>query len=114
MDDAQLNKWKQLANDAVIAMFGTDTRESQLAQALEQAVDILNETSNSCPRCSKCDDHGNVENEDLEVSADDVAAIYNHLSKLLTQVRNAPVDEVKNHLDSMEESIDELGELVSL
>lgn len=114
MDNADLQRWKTLANDAVVATFGTNSRESRLAVALESAVELLDETSNRCSTCSKCDDHGNVENEDIQVSADDVRVIYNRLSQLLDLTCNAPLDKVISHLDSMEESIDELGELVTL
>src|ERR1043165_3762996 len=41
MDKAERTRLKQLANDAVIATFGYDNRESQLAVALEQCVEQL-------------------------------------------------------------------------
>ena len=61
MDNETLTRWKLLANDAVIATFGQLTREQQLAEALERAVDELTEVSNTCRVCSYCDNHGNNE-----------------------------------------------------
>ena len=57
MDQAERTRLKTLANDAVIATFGYDSRESRLAEALERCVDELDRL-NRCPVC------GDSENPD--------------------------------------------------
>lgn len=79
MDNVTLNRWKQLANDAVIATFGQDSREAQLATVLEQVVDELDETSNRCPTCSVCEDHGNSDGQGIVVDVDKVLSIQKRL-----------------------------------
>lgn len=41
MDKVDRTRYRQLANDAVIATFGTESREQKLAEALEQAVNHI-------------------------------------------------------------------------
>lgn len=41
MDSATRTRYKQLANDSIIATFGDGSREQQLAEALEKAVDHI-------------------------------------------------------------------------
>jgi hypothetical protein len=53
VDKAERTRLKALANDAVIATFGSDNRESQLAVALERCVDELDRQEQS-PHCSTC------------------------------------------------------------
>lgn len=54
MDKAERIRLKTLANDAVIATYGYDTRESRLAEALERCVDEL-ERMGTRPHCATCD-----------------------------------------------------------
>jgi len=68
MDKAERTRLKQLANDAVIATFGSDSRESRLAVALEQCVDELEYIGDKCPTCCVCDMHGDWEAEDYDES----------------------------------------------
>lgn len=58
MDKAERTRLKTLANDAVIATFGTDSQESRLAEALERCVDELEDIGDKCYVCSFCDNHG--------------------------------------------------------
>lgn len=39
MDKAERTRLKQLANDAIIDLFGADSHELKLAEALERAID---------------------------------------------------------------------------
>lgn len=41
MDKVERQRLKTLANEAIIATYGYDNRESQLAEGLEQALDEL-------------------------------------------------------------------------
>jgi hypothetical protein len=53
MDKVERTRLKTLANDAVIATFGYDNRESRLAEALERCVDELDRLDTT-PHCSTC------------------------------------------------------------
>lgn len=61
MDKAERTRLKTLANDTVIATFGYDNRESQLAEALERCVDELEDANSKCPTCFFCETHGDYE-----------------------------------------------------
>lgn len=41
MDASERARYKQLANDSIIATFGSGDREQQLAEALEKAIDHI-------------------------------------------------------------------------
>lgn len=60
MDQAERAKYKQLANNALIAYFGTDGMPQQLAEALERCVEELEEVA-TCTVCGFCDDHGELD-----------------------------------------------------
>lgn len=52
MDKSERVRLKQLANEAIIATFGYDNRESQLAEGLEKVIDELEDSSPPhCPTC---------------------------------------------------------------
>lgn len=53
MDDRELAKLKQLANDAIIESFGRDDLTAKLAVALEKAVSEL-EWNDKKPHCRTC------------------------------------------------------------
>ena len=75
MDNGERAKYKQLANDSIIATFGRDDNEARLAQALEKCVDELEDMQAECPTCSYCDNHGDYEyddDDDDEVTYDEV------------------------------------------
>jgi len=55
VDKVERARYKTLANDAVIAAFGSDGLDSQLAAALERCVDEL-ERLNRCPVCGDSED----------------------------------------------------------
>lgn len=52
MDKGERQRLKTLANEAIIATYGYDNRESQLAEGLEQALDELDD--DSPPHCATC------------------------------------------------------------
>jgi len=87
LDKAERTRLKQLANDAVIATFGSDSRESQLAVALERCVDELDERDDRCLICSVCEDHGDHESDKLEVDAGEVLGVHSELVKRLVALK---------------------------
>lgn len=78
MDNVQLTKWKQLANDAVIATYGYDSRESRLAEALERATETLSEMSNDC-------------DDSLDVDVNEVLRIHGELKKQVASLKDLHV-----------------------
>ena len=57
MDKAERTRLKQLANDAVIATFGSESREQKLAEALEEALTHIEYLrSRWRPVCYVCDE----------------------------------------------------------
>ena len=61
MNERERFRYKQLANDAIIACFGLDTREARLAEALEKTVAELDEMQGKCDVCKYCPNHGDYE-----------------------------------------------------
>lgn len=55
MDKPERQRLKRLANEAIIATFGNDSREQRLAEALEKAIDELGERA----KCAVCGDGEN-------------------------------------------------------
>lgn len=54
MDQSERAKYKQLANDSIIATFGRgDTREQRLAEALEAVLNELDRLDQK-PHCATC------------------------------------------------------------
>lgn len=66
MDQAERTRYKQLANNALIAYFGTDGMPQQPAEALERCVEELEGVA-TCTTCGYCDDHGELEDDSDEV-----------------------------------------------
>ena len=67
MDKAERIRLKQLANDAVIATFGNESREQKLAEALEQAIDHIEYLRSKWrPVCLGCDERLNTYDEAVE------------------------------------------------
>ena len=55
MDKADRTRYRQLANDAIIDTFGSESREQKLAEALEQAINQLDYVCGEWrPVCDKC------------------------------------------------------------
>ena len=91
MDNADLTRWEQLANEAIIATYGYDNRESRLAEALERAVEALDDSSNKCERCSTCSDHGNKVDESLDVDVNEILRIHGELKKQVASFKDLHV-----------------------
>lgn len=56
MDKGERQRLKTLANEAIIATFGNDSREQRLAEGLEQCVEVLDQRSR-CPACGDDSDN---------------------------------------------------------
>lgn len=55
MDKVDRARYRQLANDAIIATFGSESREQKLAEALEQAINQLDYICGEWrPTCDEC------------------------------------------------------------
>lgn len=61
VDSGERARYKQLANDSIIATFGRDDNEARLAQALEKCLEWIGDMASNCSTCSWCPDHGNRE-----------------------------------------------------
>lgn len=109
MDSGERAKYKQLANDSIIATFGRNDNEAQLAQALEKCVDELEETNDKCPTCSACEDHGN--GEGIVVNAEDIVLIHRTLAGIVSKLKDSPVGLLAENLASLEDGLDELEAL---
>lgn len=73
MDKIDRGRYKQLANDAIIAEFGSAGLTARLAEALEKCVEEL-EAVAECETCGYCDDHGDLvefDDDDLMEDKDD-------------------------------------------
>jgi len=107
MDKAERTRLKQLANDAVIATFGSEGRESQLAVALEGCVEELEFIASECDHCKFCDIHGEVEDDEIQVDADEVIRIHGEMKKQIAAFKDL---HVKFAAAVAETDIDELIE----
>ena len=57
MDRSERARLKQLANEAIIDLFGSDTREQKLAEALENAITHIEYLRTQWrPVCYDCDE----------------------------------------------------------
>jgi hypothetical protein len=107
IDNPQLTRWKTLANDSIIATFGYDSRETKLAEALEQAVEALDEMSNDCETCAYCDDHGNKDGQGVIVDVDEILRIHGELKKQVAAFKDLHV-ELALQIEETEDSVNEL------
>lgn len=115
MDKAERTRLKTLANDAVIATFGYDNRESRLAEALERCVDELEDANDRCPTCSVCTDHGNHVDESIKVDVNEVLRIHRELKKQVQALKDYHVKLVERlaELEIPDDGLaDELAEIV--
>lgn len=87
MDSVERAKYKQLANDAIIAEFGSNGLAARLAEALEKCVEELEWLSGGCQYCSYCEDHGDKAGDKPEpIEASDVLEIHGQLKERLTEL----------------------------
>lgn len=119
MNTVELARYKQLANDAIIAHFGSSGDVARLTEALEKAVDELDDIANECDRCKYCEVHGNYESEKVDVDADEVLAAHRALTSKVEALRvlvEADGDDLaENALDRLadiESDLDDLGRTV--
>lgn len=67
MDHAERQRLKQLANDSIIATFGTESNEQRLAEALEHCLNQLEYVSSKWrPVCLDCDERLSTYDEAVE------------------------------------------------
>ena len=129
MDKAERTRLKRLANDAVIATFGSEGRESQLAVALEQCVDELGVIAEECDHCKTCPDHGDVEDDSIAVDVNELIRIHGELKKQVQAFKDLhrKFDDVEDatdvpdltgemglQIEEFESNVDELEAEVSL
>lgn len=88
MNKADRTPYRQLANDAVIATFGESGLTAQLAEALEKCVDELDDANEKCPTCSVCENHGDLEDESIDVDADEIFSIHGELKKQVQALKD--------------------------
>lgn len=100
MDVSERNKLRQLANDALIASFGSDSTEQRLAEGLERCVEWIEETSTKCKTCSKCEDHGD-DGDEFTVDVNEIIRCHGELKK-----RVAALKELHGKFDDIEEAAD--------
>lgn len=123
MDSVERARLKQLANDSVIATFGYDNTESRLALALESAVEEFEFIATGCDHCKFCDVHGEVEDDEISIDANEIIRIHGELKKSLQafkdlhhkfddadEVTDIPdlVNELASQIEELESGIDEL------
>ena len=117
MDKGERQRLKTLANDAIVDLFGVESREARLAEALEQAVEDL-EYHGDCigPRTE--------EDEVDPLDADHLRSIHLQLKERLTEVENtvtaigealwedrdAEIDELKEIVKELRKDVNELGD----
>jgi predicted nuclease with TOPRIM domain len=108
VDQAERTRLKTLANDAVIATFGHDNRESRLAEALERCVEVL-EYHGDC-------NGPQPEPEGAILNLDTVQAIYGQLKERLLELEKVMalademVDLLKETLKDFKHDMKELGD----
>lgn len=99
MDASKRARYKQLANDSIIAVFGSDSTEQRLAEGLELAVDELEYIAEECDHCKTCETHGSVDDDSVPVDASEILRIHGELKKQLKALKGYHV--------SLSEKLDE-------
>jgi hypothetical protein len=114
MDRGERARLKQLANDAIIASFGFDSRESQLAEALERCVDELEQANDKCRVCSTCEGHGDHVDESLHIDPDEVVEAHRALEAKLALLKDRHVElaGICGELEVGAEAVDALGNII--
>lgn len=92
MDKAERIKLKQLANDAVIATYGSDGREPQLAGALENCLDELDFIADECDHCKTCETHGDHDDDSFPVDASEVLEAHKELTERVKTLKEIHVE----------------------
>lgn len=123
MDHAERQRLKQLANDSIIATFGQERNEARLAQALEGAIEEFQFIATECDHCKFCDIHGEVEDDEIQIDANEIQRIHGELKKQVQAfkdlhvkfagaVAESDVDDLieglASQIEEMESYVDEL------
>lgn len=88
MDKSERQRLKTLANEAIIATFGNDSREQRLAEGLENCLDELDYIAGECDHCKTCETHGNYDDDSIPVDASEVMSVHGELKKLLQRLKD--------------------------
>lgn len=108
MDSSDRTRYKQLANDSIIATFGRDDNEARLAQALEKCVDEI-EYHGDCSGPQP-------EPEGAIVNLDTLQAIHEQLKERLVEIENATnalderLDDLREAVKDFKNDVKELGD----
>jgi peptidoglycan hydrolase CwlO-like protein len=88
MDKADRTRYKTLANDAIIATFGYNNRESRLATSLEACLDELETIATDCEHCKTCTYHGDFEDDSIDVDVSELLRIHGELKKSVAELKD--------------------------
>lgn len=114
MDKAERQRLKTLANEAIIATFGNDSREQRLAEGLENCLDELDYIAGECDHCKTCETHGNYDDDSIPVDASEVMGVHGELKKLLKTLKDYHVKLAGELAEGFTDSLlpDELAEII--
>lgn len=110
MIKVERDRLRRLANDSIIATFGSDTTEATLAQALETCIDELDNIATECENCKTCEAHGDIESDTFDVDLGELLAIQKQLRALTNGLkRNLDNPELMAEIVAgMDSKVDEL------
>lgn len=92
MDNSELQRLKQLANDSIIAIFGYDNDQARLATALESCLDELEYITDECDHCKTCPTHGGHEDDTIPIDAGEILRIHGELKKQIKALKDYHVE----------------------
>lgn len=101
MDKSERQRLKQLANDAIVDLFGVESREARLAEALEKCVNEIEEANEVCPTCSICENHGDIEDDSIDVDVNEIIRIHGELKKSAAKLQSVYGTEDTEELESL-------------
>lgn len=82
MDKSERDTYRRLANDSIIATFGSDGTTQRLAEALEKSIEELDDIATDCDHCKTCEYHGDYEDESFDVDVNEILRIQKQLKAL--------------------------------
>lgn len=92
MDKSERQRLKTLANEAIIATFGQDSREQRLAEGLESCLDVLDYIADECDHCKKCPTHGSYDDDSIDVDINEILRIHGELKKQVKALKDYHVE----------------------
>lgn len=88
MDKGQRQRYKTLANDAIIASLGYDSQLSRLATALETCVDWIDDIATECEHCKTCEYHGDFTDDSIPIDAGEVMGVHREMTASLKSLND--------------------------